>query len=243
MPITLDFVADILCPWCAIARRRLDAACASLAATGLDMTWIWRPYLLDPAAPPGGTPRVLHLARRFGSMSAAERYHDGVAEAGRAVGLDFRYDRIAQAPSAVDAHRMMLSVAGEPAQARLAETLTTAFFTDGRDLGNRAVLAELAIPAGLDAHAVRTMLDGPAFNAEVHASDRAAKQAGIASVPAFCLHGRILNVPDPASLHGAIVRAHMALSGVTQPISEPARTGHGTSDKSFEQFTNGLASR
>lgn len=216
MPIKLDFVADILCPWCTIARRRLDDACASLAATGLTVDWVWRPYLLNPGGLAGGTPQDLHLVRRFGSIEAADRYHAGVAEAGRAMGVNFRYDRITRSPSSVDAHRLLLSVEGDAVQARLADTLATAFFTEGLDIGARTVLAELAARTGIDAHAARTMLDGDEFTADVHASDHAAKRAGITAVPAFCLYGRILRVPDPAALHDAIVRAHTALAGATQ---------------------------
>lgn len=213
MQITLDFVADILCPWCHIARRRLDQACVSLAATGLAVGWVWRPYLLHTDAPAGGTPQDVHLPRRFCSTEAADRYHAGVVEAGRAVGVNFSYERIARTPSAVDAHRLLLSVEGGAAQAHLAETLATAFFTEGQDIGDRTVLVELGASTGMDAQAVWAMLDGDAFTAEVYASDRAAKRAGISGVPAFCLYGRILRVPDPASLDDVIARAHRALAG------------------------------
>ena len=230
VPITLDFVADILCPWCAIARHRLDEACATLAATGLVVAWVWRPYLLDPGMPAGGMPQQLHVIRRFGSLGAADRYHKGVAEAGRSVGIDFRYDRIGRTPSAVDAHRLLLSVDGGAAQTRLSEALAAAFFTEGLDIGDRTVLTELAASTGMDGGAVRAMLDSDGFTAEVHASDRAAKRAGIAAVPAFCLHGRILSVPDPALLHDGIARAHMTLSGALHQPLEAARRNSGTSE-------------
>src|SRR5579875_2354800 len=96
---TLDFVADILCPWCFIARRRMAATLPKLASQGLHIDWIWRPFLLDPTAPAAGTDARTHFQRRFGSLLAAERYHAGVAEAGRATGIVFRYDRMTRMPN------------------------------------------------------------------------------------------------------------------------------------------------
>ncbi len=230
LAVTLDFVADILCPWCYIARRRLDQACRSLAATGLAVSWVWRPYLLHADAPAGGTPQDVHLRRRFFSSEAAGRYHASVVEAGRTVGIAFNYERIKRTPSAVDAHRLLLAVEGETAPALLAEKLATAFFTEGADIGDRTALAEMGAFTGANAQAVRAMLDGDAFRAEVFASDRAAKRAGIAAVPAFCLHGRILRVPDPASLDDIIARAHLALASVQGARARSARGGHPTDD-------------
>jgi predicted DsbA family dithiol-disulfide isomerase len=209
--VTLDFVADIICPWCWIARRRLDAAAITLATDGLHIRWVWRPLLLYPDMPPEGVQQERHLIHRFGSVQAADRYHEGVAEAGRAVGIKFRYDRISRTPSSVDAHRLLLRAAPAGRQPALADMLAQAFFTDGHDIGNRAVLTTFAIDAGLDPALVRETLASSAGAEEVHASDQLAKAAGIRAVPAFCLHGRILKPADPEDLTDAIRQAHQAL--------------------------------
>ena len=209
---TVDLVADITCPWCTIGRRRLDVALAELADEGLHLAWVWRPFLLYPDAPQDGFEQAAHMQRRFASAAAADRYHVAVAEAGRAVGFDFRYDRIRVTPNTVGAHRLLLLAAEAGRQTALAEALAKAFFTEGLDIGDADVLAGLAAATGMDAGAARAMLHGDRFHAAIAASDAAAKRAGITQVPTFCLHGRILAVPDIEDLATALRTAHRALS-------------------------------
>ena len=208
---TVDLVADITCPWCTVGRRRLDAALAELAGEGLRLDWVWRPFLLYPDAPAGGTDQAAHLARRFGSALAADRYHEGVAEAGRGVGFDFRYDRIRRTPNTADAHQLLLLAAGTGHQPLLAELLARAFFTDGLDLGDAGTLAGIAAASGLDAGTAWAVLEDGRYRADVSASDAAAKRTGIGHVPTFCLHGRILDVPDIEDLAGVLRAAQRAL--------------------------------
>lgn len=209
---TVDLVADIICPWCVIGRRKLQAALVVLASDGLHVDWVWRPFLLYPDTPPGGVEQAAHLLRRFRSTAAADRYHAGVVEAGRMVGFDFRYDLIRCTPNTTDAHRLMLFAAGSGVHAQLADKLAQAFFSDGLDIGDRDVLADLAGSSGLDADRARAMLNGEHYRPDVVASDAAARRAGIRSVPSFCLHGRILNVPDIEDLANELRAAHRALA-------------------------------
>jgi predicted DsbA family dithiol-disulfide isomerase len=209
---TVDLVADIICPWCLIGRRTLDTALAALTAEGQQLDWVWRPFLLYPDAPPGGFQQEAHLRHRFGSAAVADRYHAGVVEAGRIVGFEFRYDLITCTPNTTDAHRLLLFSSRSGRQAHLADKLAQAFFTDGLDIGDRDVLAGLAGTSGIDADAARTMLDGERYQADVTASDAMAKRAGIRSVPNFCLHGRILNVPEIVDLASELRAAHFALA-------------------------------
>jgi predicted DsbA family dithiol-disulfide isomerase len=209
---TLDFVADIICPWCAIALRRLVAALATLATDGLYIRPAWRPFLLYPEMPKQGFAQPDHLQRRFGSLAQAARYHAGVTEAGSYVGLDIRYDRITVTPNTVDAHRLLL--AQEPhRQFELADCLARAFLEEGRDIGDRLVLRELAGKAGLHPASVNRVLNGDALLDTVRSSNEVARRAGIMKVPTFCLHGRILTVPDIEDLAGVLRAAHRALAG------------------------------
>lgn len=208
----VDLVADITCPWCTIARRRLDAALVALAAEGLLLGWVWRPFLLYPGAPPGGFAQQEHLLRRFGSAMVADRYHESVAEAGRAVGFDFRYERITVTPDTTDAHRLLLLAGESGHQPALADSLARAFFSDGEDISRPDVLAGLAAGVGMTAVACLAMLAGDSYRAEVTAFDAAGKRAGIRHVPTFCLYGRILAVTDVEDLAGALKTAHRALA-------------------------------
>ena len=210
---TVDFVADIICPWCFIARRQLASALTRLAAQGAQLDWTWRPFLLHPDAPATGEEQQSHLQKRFGSALTADRYHCSVEEAGRTVGIAFRYNRITRMPNVRNAHRLLL--AAHDRQPFLAEALCHAFFTEGADIGDPDVLLSLAKGAGVEAQDARATLNGSAFAQDVQASDQAAKRAGIWAVPVFCLHGRILEIADLEDLAGSLLMAHQALASVT----------------------------
>lgn len=209
--ITLDLVADVICPWCYIGRRRLDAALTELAGEGLHITPVWRPFLLYPDAPVSGFPQAAHLLRRFGSAAAADCYHKGVTEAGRAVDLTFRYERVTLTPNTTDAHRLLLAMP-PGTQGALADLLSHAFFSTGADLGDQSVLCHLAVSAGMDPLVAHAVLDSDRYAAEVWSSDQAAKQSGIRHVPTFCLHGRILSVLNIEDLAGTLRSVHRALA-------------------------------
>ena len=190
---TLDFVADIICPWCAIGHRHLNAALSTLATEGLVITVMWRPFLLYPNAPPEGFAQQEHLLQRFGSREAADRYHAGVTEAARAVGFDIDYERISVTPSTLNAHRVLLLAEASGRQFQLADALARTFFEEGGDIADPAALCRMTGAVGVNPAAVAEMLASDRFLADVQQSDLVSKQRGIRQVPAFCMHGRILN--------------------------------------------------
>jgi predicted DsbA family dithiol-disulfide isomerase len=79
--VTIDVVSDVMCPWCYIGKRRLEAAVAALPEVVLDVQW--RPFQLDATIPPEGMDRRMYLERKFGGAEAAERVYAPVRAAGR----------------------------------------------------------------------------------------------------------------------------------------------------------------
>ena len=63
-PLTIDIVSDVVCPWCYIGKRNLEAALAELPRADIEIRW--RPYQLDPTIPPEGIARRAYLERKFG---------------------------------------------------------------------------------------------------------------------------------------------------------------------------------
>ena len=211
---TLDFVADILCPWCFIARRRLESSIPQLRQQGLSIDWVWRPFLLDPNGPAQGRDAREHWQNRFGSLDAASRYHAQVAEAGRTVHIDFRYDLVRHIPHSRDLHRMILLAQEHDLQDRMCETLATAFFTRGLRIGDADVLVELAVDVGLQRVAARNVLVGSTYAFEVMQSDELAKRNGIHAVPAFCFYGKTLPIQHLDGIVDALLSARRSLGGV-----------------------------
>ena len=197
--------SDVVCPWCYIGKRRFAAALDTLAddpTFDADIEVVYRPYQLDPKAPPGTTMSVSETyARKFGGPEQAAAIIDNITGVAAAEGLDFHLDR-AQRANTRDAHRLLwfAETSGPPgSQAALKERLLAAYFVEGRNVGDPDVLVEIAAAAGLDADEARTFLAGDGGQAEVADALAFASEAGITAVPTYVIDGRwsIPGAQDP----------------------------------------------
>jgi predicted DsbA family dithiol-disulfide isomerase len=183
----IDIVSDVICPWCFIGKRRLERALTARAED--DVSLSWRAFQLNPDMPPGGMPREAYLAAKFGNAVNATRLYATIAEAGAAEGIPFAFDRIRRTPNTLAAHRLIRYAARNGGAGPLVEALFLAYFTEGRDLGDRDTLADLAAANGLDRAAAARHLDSGDGAPEVLAEDRAARRLGINAVPCFIVDG------------------------------------------------------
>jgi predicted DsbA family dithiol-disulfide isomerase len=204
--VLVEVWSDVVCPWCYIGKRRLAAAIEQLAADpGFDtpIEIVYRPYQLDPNAPPGtAMPVAEAYARKFGGPERAAGIIEHVTNVAAEAGLTFRLDR-AQRANTRDAHRLLWYAheRGEPGtQADVKERLLAAYFVEGRNVGDPDVLADVAADAGLDADQVRLFLAGDDGVAELEASLSFASEAGITAVPTYVIDNRwsIPGAQDPA---------------------------------------------
>lgn len=186
-PRRIDVISDVICPWCWIGKRQLDAALALLGAEGLGFAVHWRAFQLNPDMPRAGMERDAYRAAKFGSLARSRELDAQVAAAGAAAGLGFRHDLMRRTPNTIQAHRL-IAWAG-PAQHALVEALFRACFAEGHDIGDDATLAGIAAGLGLDAAA---FLAADAGRAEVLAEDAAFRRIGIQGVPAFALDGVVI---------------------------------------------------
>ena len=187
----VEIYSDVVCPWCYIGKRRFEAALAQYPRRD-EITVVWKPYQLDPGARSIGTPVAEAYARKFGGPEQAQRIIATVSETAASVGLDFRMD-IALRANTLDAHRVIAlahTVGGPALQDAMKERLLRAYFTEGRDVGDRAELAGLAGEVGLETEAVTAMLAGDEGVAEVQAELAAAADQDITAVPTFVFDRR-----------------------------------------------------
>ena len=183
-PRRIDVISDVICPWCWIGKRQLEGA---LAMLDTPFAIHWRPFQLNPDLPAEGVERASYRAAKFGSVERGAELDANVAAAGRVVGLEFRHDRMLRTPNTIAAHRL-LAWAGVR-QNDLAEALFRAYFQDGQDIGDHAVLAGVAAELGLDA---APFLASDGQDAEVRAEDANFRRLGISGVPSFALDGAVL---------------------------------------------------
>jgi predicted DsbA family dithiol-disulfide isomerase len=186
--LRIDIVLDVICPWCFIGKRRLEKAMALRPEVTAEIAW--RPFQLNPDMPVQGMARQDYLAAKFGGAQHAGRIYQTVGDAGTTVGIAFAFDRIRRTPNTRDAHRLVRHAEQAGLADALVECLFKAYFIEGGDVGDRAVLAELAGAAGLDAKEARQFLDGDGGLADMLAEDRNARRTGINAVPCFIFEGQ-----------------------------------------------------
>ncbi|WP_298825357.1 DsbA family oxidoreductase [uncultured Piscinibacter sp.] len=192
--LKIDFVSDVVCPWCAIGLSALEIALARLEGV-LAAELHFQPFQLNPDMGPEGAEVVPYLSRKYG-MSAEQvaLNQQGIAERGAAVGFEFRMDRRSRTYNTFDAHRL-LHWAGEQGAAQqraLKHALLSAYFTDGENPSAREVLLRCAERAGLDAAPAAAVVDSTQYADAVRERQRFYQSAGIHSVPAVIVDDRHL---------------------------------------------------
>lgn len=184
----IDIVSDVVCPWCFIGKRRLEAALAQRPTLSADITW--RPFQLNPDMPQEGMARGDYLAAKFGGQAHAKRVNQAVLDAGESVGIPFDFERIERSPNTLNAHRLIRFADKQGRSGEMVDRLFSGYFIEGRDLGDTDTLAAIAGEAGLDAEDAARFLAGQAERAEVTADDAGARRLGINAVPCFIFAGQ-----------------------------------------------------
>ena len=204
-PLTIDIVSDVVCPWCYIGKRNLEAALARLPDSKVEVRW--HPYQLDATIPPEGIARRTYLERKFGAR--VDEIYTRVAAAGRQAGLDFAFDRIERSPNTLDAHRLIRWSQSLGKQDETVERLFRAFFIEGRDIGSREVLIEAASEVGMELDVVARLLAGDADTEAVREEIATAQRLGVSGVPFFIFAGRfgMPGAQPPEVLASAISKA------------------------------------
>jgi len=179
----IDIVSDVVCPWCYIGKRRLTSALQQRPEVEAEI--LWHPFQLNPDMPPEGMVRERYIAAKFGGGQHASRIYQNVTDVGAAVGIPFHLDRIQVTPNTRDAHRLIRRASEAGDADAVVEALFNAYFIEGRDIGDRATLAEIAGEAGLDGEAVARFLASREGAEEVLAEDMTARRIGINAVPCF----------------------------------------------------------
>jgi predicted DsbA family dithiol-disulfide isomerase len=206
MRVEVVVTSDFICPWCLVGERRLRKAIAILPPE-LEVKISFRPFELNPDMPPEGRDRKSYRVAKFGSLARSEAMDAQITDVGRAEGIAFNYDKISRTPNTFTAHRLMWLAEREGDAEKLADLLFAAYFTDGQDIGERAVLARLAVASGLTPARVEAFLDSDEGVAELRDLEMQAYRAGIDGVPHFRIgEFELVGAQAPALLAEAMRR-------------------------------------
>jgi predicted DsbA family dithiol-disulfide isomerase len=231
IPMPVDVVSDVVCPWCFIGKRRLEKAMA--LAPDIPLTVRWRPYFLNPWVPREGISRTDYLTTKFGSVAGYERIAQRIAAAAGVEGLVYALDRLSRQPNTLDCHRLIRWAGNAGASpdggARMKQRLMELYFSEGADLTQRETLVQAAVDCDLDAGEIRDRLASDVDELEVTAEAVAASNAGVEGVPCFIFGGvlAVAGAQAPDYLAGAIGRAfaqfeqRLAAGEIANPEARP----------------------
>ena len=186
--LSVEIVSDVICPWCYVAKRQFGRAVAGLPGD-VAVSVHWKQFELNPDMPVEGMDRVAYRSGKFGSWEYSQKLDAQVTAAAVQAGLTMRHDLIKRTPNTFNAHRLIWLAEQEGVQDAIVEGLFSAYFVEGRDLGDKGVLADLAA-AGIDRARASVFLAGTDGADEVAEAEAVSKRSGINGVPTFVINGR-----------------------------------------------------
>lgn len=200
-PLALEIWSDVVCPWCYVGKRRLEAALEMLPDRD-DVEVRWRSFQLDPEAPATrNMPADEHLAAKYGmSVEDARALNAQMTELAAGEGLEYHLDRT-RGGNTFDAHRLIQLGAARGVQDAVKERLMRGYFTEGEAVSDHETLVRLGADAGLDPDEARAVLESGAYADEVRGDEELARRMGIRGVPYFVLDRRFgVSGAQPAEL-------------------------------------------
>lgn len=215
-PLHIDIVSDVVCPWCYIGKRHLEAALREWrgksdvnAQTAVSIRW--HPFQLNPDLLSEGVDRKSYLEEKFGGPARAKEIYARVGAAGAAAGLQLNFDAIERQPNTLAAHAL-IALAQEGAEEasdaapiaartdQIVESLFKAYFIEGRFIGDVQVLLEIAARHAFDQDKVRVVLSDAYALDRVASADASARAQGVSGVPFFVFNQKYaLSGAQPAS--------------------------------------------
>ena len=190
--MTIDFVSDVSCPWCAIGLNALEQAIGRLGPD-LKVDLHFQPFELNPDMGPGGQDITEHLVQKYGiTPEQADSNREGIRQRGLQVGFGFNMERRGRIYNTFDAHRLLHWAGLQGRQLELKHALFAAYFTEGRDPSDQDLLVSLAGQVGLDEAQARQVLTEDRFAQEVRELEQFYTGQGIRSVPSVIINDRHL---------------------------------------------------
>jgi predicted DsbA family dithiol-disulfide isomerase len=192
VPLRIDFVSDVVCPWCAVGLASLEQAMERLSGE-VDVELHFRPFELNPQLGAEGEDIAEHLQKKYG-MSTADltANQEAIRQRGAALGFTFDMEKRRRTYNTFDAHRLLHWAALEGKQSALKHALLRAYFTEGNDVSDHATLVQVAESVGLSADRARAILGTDEYAEEVRAEERFFIENGIQAVPAIIIEQRHL---------------------------------------------------
>jgi len=213
VPLRIDVVSDVVCPWCYIGKHRLERALSLVPDVPVEVHW--DPFFLNPWVPREGISRADYLTTKFGSVEAYEKIAERVADAARQEGLQYNSNHIKRQPNTVDCHRLIHWADAEGRAAQMKQRLMELYFRDGGDLTDVETLVKAAADVGLERDEIRRRLAGDEDVDLVTARAQDAAAKGISGVPTYVFAQKyaVSGAQPPEQLADAIRQVAAEMQG------------------------------
>src|SRR5688572_22981284 len=177
-PLLIEIASDVVCPWCYIGKRRLEKALELLKGE-VDARIEWLPFQLNPGMPSDGMARAEYRRQKFGSVEKGKMLDARVAQEGAGEGIAFAFDRMQRTPNTIAAHKLIDLAQKQGKGNAVVDALFRAYFEEAKDIGDEAVLKEIAERAGVTGGADEKIQE------EVKEKEERVRDLGISGVPTF----------------------------------------------------------
>ncbi len=226
--IKVQIWSDVMCPFCYIGKRKIEAAIRDLpAATKVEIEW--KSYQLNPQLVTQPQKRIHeYLAEVKGwSVAQAQQMNEHVSQLAASEGLTYNLDQAVVANS-MDAHRLSHLAKKHGCQNQLEELLFQAYFTNGKNTADQQTLTEIGIQAGIPEIAIKQLWLNEDYKQEVENDQYEAYQIGVKGVPFFVFDSQFaVSGAQPVSVFQQAFAACLTNTATAEPTSESVCTPDG----------------
>ncbi len=201
----IDFVSDVVCPWCAVGLWALQEA---IRRTGFEVELHMQPFELNPEMAAGGEDIAEHLGMKYGrSQLDLAKTHEMIDARGAAVGFTFDWQKRERIYNTFDAHRLIYWAALEGRDVALARALMRAYHGEGKNVSDHAVLVGVASELNFDTQGARAVLESGAYGDVVRQTEHQWNELEVAGVPTVIIDGKhMLSGAQPSAIYEGALR-------------------------------------
>ena len=189
--LRIDIVSDVVCPWCVIGFINLQKAMTQLSPK-VEFEINWKPYELHPEIPENGYDKKLYMQQRFGELSGKASPYKQIEKIGKSLGFDFNFSKSERIPNTFNAHRLLWKAREFGIQTELCEALFKCYFTEGKDIGSKEVLLEVATKVGMDFKTIQLFLDSKEGGKETADEEMSFIEKSIGAVPTYFINEKYI---------------------------------------------------
>jgi len=212
--LELDLIADFACPWSYLGKRSLERALVNLQGFPTPALR-WHGFRAQPdgkAEVTSSSPQTwrAHIAARLPNGVSVDFAHKSLAEAGEGLGIHFDFSKLDQLPDTREAHRLVALAAKDEKQSEVADGIFRAFFEQGRDIGDKAVIEAVGRESHLSEETLAAFANPDSGRDEIEAEEKRLRGFGVVATPNLLINGRVL-VPGPADVSTYVQALDQAL--------------------------------